>query len=213
MARSSKTTGGYVVPTDARAQFRRDIQRANRRILANIQYIKDNNIRDVETRQTLAFDFYKKRTWATKKSPLSASTRFDSEADYKKFMQFIERWAGEPGQRGDFAAAPENLRNGYKDSIYQAINGLVRDRGISLEEWGGDLPPALREKIDNLSLTQMRHFFNYIDPTGIEEEFDSDQVSPGSVEDLIDYMEGRIGALEKFYPKAPKKTKSRRRKK
>lgn len=206
-------TGGYVVPTDARAEFKKTIQRANRRILSNVKYISENNIRDNYVKNLLAGDYARKKNWTTKSTPLSSSTRFKSEADFKAFMTYINRWAEDRGKRGEYAASPTTIIDGYKSHIYGSLNGLARNRGISLEKWDGDLPAEIKKKIDSLSLEQITQFYDYVDPTLGEQDFDSDQVGEGSVEDYIDYIDGRLSALQKYFPHNPRQPKKRKSKK
>lgn len=211
--RLNRGAGEFIVPTDARPEFRALIQRANRRVLSNLNYIKQENIRDAETKQALVFDFHKRRSWETAKAPFSASTKFASERQYQAYLKFIKHWGEDRGRRGDFAAAPENIKHGYKAAIYKSLNSLLNIKGISLEEWGGELPPDIVKSIEGLTITQMRHFFNFIDDEGVTEEFDSDGVGEGSIEDFIDYVGGRLDALKKFYPHQPKPKKKKKAKK
>ena len=204
--------GEYIVPTDARAEFRKIIQRANRRVLANVNYIKENGIRDNVVKTMIAGDYSKKSKWATKSAPFSASTRFKSEAAYRDFMRHVMRWGEDTGRRGGYAADPKRISEDYKTSIYKALNGLARNNGVSLEKWGGDLPPELKKKLDDLSLEQITQFFDYVDPTGEEWIFDSDQVVDNDVGDFIEYIDGRVSALQKYFPSKPKSKKKKKSK-
>ena len=211
----------YIIPTDARAEYRKMVQRANRRVLSNLSYLKENDIRDNHIKTLLAGDFTSKRKWATKNSPFSSKTRFESEQAFQDFMRYISRWGEDTGKRGGHKADPKAMTERHRSDIYKTINGLVRNKSISLEEWGGDLPPDIKKRLESLSLEQMSHFYRYLDPdTGATEVFDSDQVDYEDVDDFMDYLDGIIGAVEKFYPKAEKrvtkkgkKKKSRRKRK
>lgn len=194
----------YIVPTDARAMYRKMIQRANRRVLSNLNFIKENEIRDNHLKTTLAGDFSNKKNWATKNSPFSYKTKFESEKAYREFMRYVSRWGEDTGKRGGFKADVNRIMDEHKSAIYKTINGLVRNKGISLEEWGGDLPPDIK-RIEGLSLEQLNHFYRYVDPSGEVEVFDSDQVESDEVEDFIDYISGLLSSLEKFYPTVTKK--------
>lgn len=196
----------YTLPTDAKDEYRKMIQRANRRVLSNLKYLKDNGIRDNQIKTTLVGDFSSKKKWATKNSPFSYRTTFESEKAYKEFMRYVSRWGEDTGKRGGYKADVNRIKEQYKSSIYKAINGAVRNKGISLEQWGGDLPPALKERIERMSLTQLTHFFRHIDPSGEVEEWDSDQIQGENVENFLDYVIGTISSLEKFYPIPAKKT-------
>ena len=200
----------YIIPTDARAEYRRIIQRANRRILSNLNYIKNEGILDHSIKTGLVGDFSNKRKWATKSAPLSYSTKFASEADYKKFMRHINKWGEDTGRRGGFAADPREKEKKGREAVYKAVYGLSSNKGVSLEDWKGDLPQDLKDRIDRLSLEQINKFFEYADEAG--ETFDSDQVQEESPESMIDYLEGRLSAVEKFYARPTKKKKKSRRK-
>ena len=208
----------YIIPTDARAEYRKLIQRANRRILANLDYIKNEGIRDHAIKTSLAGDFTSKKKWQTGKSPLSTKTRFKSEDAFKQYMRFVNRWGEDTGTRGGHRADPKRKLQEGKEAIYSAIFGLADHKGTSLEKWGGDLPPDIKKEIESMSLEQMSRFFDHVDE--FDELFDSDQVESDDVEDLIDYIRGRISSVKKFYPrpekrvtKKGKKKKSRKRKK
>ena len=202
----------YIVPKEHQAVYRQMIKRANRRVISNLQKIKDLGIRDNDLKVKLAGDFTHKKKWATTNSPFSYKTQFESEEAYRQFMRYVSRWGEDTGGRGGFKADINRMSDSYKQSIYKTINGLVRDKGISLEEWGGDLPPQLKKRIDSLSIEQMTHFYRHIDPSGEVEEFDSDQVSSDDPEDMIDYVSGIISSLEKFYPTKEKKLTKRGKK-
>ena len=211
----------YVVPTDAQAEYRRIVQRANRRVLSNLKYLEENGIRDNHIKVMLVGDFSSKKSWSTQKSPFHTRTSFDSEKAYKAYMAHVMQWGEDTGQRGVYRKAPDSVKANYMSSIYKALNGLIREKGISLEEWGGDLPPELKKLLEGMTLEQATHFFRYIDPNSGEiEEYDSDQVKANDVESFIDYVESTVSSLGKFYPAPEKKVtkkgkpkKSRRKKK
>lgn len=196
----NRGAGEFIVPTDARAEFRALIQRANRRIKSNLRYIDKNSITDHEVRTSLAADFTSKKTWETNTMPFSRSIKFASEKDYRDYVRHVKKWGEDRGSKGDFHASPENLRRGYQDAIITALNTVATNKGISLEKWGGDLPPAMLEKIKNMSLQQLFHFFKHVkNDQGDEEELDSDRVLTGSEKSYIGYMHGLINRTMKFY--------------
>lgn len=204
---------GFIVPTDARAEYRALIQRANRRILANINYIKDEGITDNSIKNALVGDYGSKRKWATKSAPLSASTKFNSAKEYRQFINFINRWGKDTGRRGGFAADPKERVKFGQSQIYKAIYGMIDNKGISLEEWKGDLPPDIKKEIENLSLQQINKFFDYTDVTGEDSYFDSDSPEEDTAEDVLDYIRGRISAVKQYYPRPQKKQKKKKGKK
>jgi len=208
----------YIVPKEDQAVFRQMIQRANRRVISNLKYVKENEIRDRHIKTMLAGDFSSKKKWATDKSPFSYKTQFESEKAYQEFMRYVSRWGEDTGGRGGYKADVNRIMEEHRSHIYKTINGLVRNKGISLEDWGGDLPPEIKKRIEGLSLEQLNHFYRYVDPSGEVEVFDSDQVDSDDPEDLVDYLSGILSSLEKFYPtsekkrtKKGKKRKSRRK--
>lgn len=202
----------YVVPTDARAEYKKLIQRANRRILANLKYIKDEGIRDNAIKTSLAHDYGNKRKWAGKSTPLSSSVRFASEQDYKRYIQFIMRWGEDTGTRGGHRADPKRLESKGKESIYKALYGMINNKGISLEKWYGDLPPDIKKDIEGLSLEQISRFFEHTDTTGEEDYFDSDQVDEDNGVDAFEYIRGRLAEVKQYYPRPPKKKKRKKTK-
>ena len=202
----------YIIPAEHRAEYRATIQRANRRIISNIDYVRAEGIKDAQIRTSLVGDYYNKRKWATNTAPLSSTTRFKSKEAYDQYMRHVNKWGENTGRRGGYQADPrEKLKRG-KEAIYKAIFGLTSNKGISLEEWRGNLPPDMIEKIDSLSLEQINRFFDYVNDAGDEELFDSDQVADNSVENLLDYVGGRLSEVQKFFPRPAKKKKKTRRK-
>lgn len=196
----NRGAGEFIVPTDARAEFRALIQRANRRVKSNLRYIEKHGITDNEVKTSLAADFTSKGTWETKTMPFSRSIKFASKKDYDDYVRHVKKWGEDRGAKGDFHAAPENLRKGYQDNIIKALNTVATRKGISLEKWGGDLPPAMIEKIEKMSLQQLFHFFKHVkNDQGDEEELDSDRVLEGSEKSYIGYMHGLLNRVTKFY--------------
>lgn len=195
----NRGAGEFIVPTDARAEFRALIQRANRRVKSNLKYIDKNDVTDHEVRQSLAGDFTDKGAWETQTMPFSRSVKFASESDYRQFVRYVKKWGEDRGSKGDFHAAPDNLVQGYKSAIYNALNTVAANKGISLEKWGGNLPPAMVEKIEGMSLQQLFHFFKHVkNDQGDEEELDSDRVMIGNERSYIQYMHGLLNRTIKF---------------
>lgn len=203
----------YIVPTDARREYKALIQRANRRILSNLNYIKDEGIKDVAIKHSLAHNFTKKKSWAGKSTPLSSSIKFTSETEYKKYINFVKRWGEDTGKRGGYRADPNVKLAQGKEAVYKAVYGLLNHKGISLEKWGGGLPDDLVKNIESMSLEQVSRFFEHVDVTGEEDLYDSDQVQEDSIDDALDYIQGRIATVQHYYPKAQSKKKKRKKKK
>ena len=201
---------GYTVPELERDEYFRLVARANSRLQRTLAYIERESITDVEVKQTLAHDYHQRSKWAGAKTPLHKKVRFNSEADYRDYIELISRWgAFTGGEKGDYYASPTRIEQSYREAIERAISGMMRKKEISLEEWGGDLPPHLIEALNKLNITQLRHFFKHTSITsdGEMEEFDSDEnVRTGSLEDAIDYIEGTIKSLNKYYPRVPVQT-------
>ena len=203
---------GFVVPESERAEFRSFIQRANRRIKSNLEYIKQEKIKDQNLRQTLAFDFTRKKAWETAKNPLSSSFKFNSEKEYREFRGFMSRWGAVGDKRGDFAVSPSNLLADAKTRIIKHLNGIYRNNDISLEKYGGNFPPEVMKFLDEMSLEQAYKFFDYVDASGEDEYNYSDSLRLDTIESVTEYVESRIAVLKKFYPKPAKKPKKSRRK-
>ena len=203
---------GFVVPEAERAEFRSFIQRANRRIKSNLDYIKEEKIKDQNLRQVLAFDFTRKKAWETVKNPLSSSFKFNSEKEYREFREFMSKWGAVSDKRGDYATSPANLLEDAKTRIIKHLNGIYRNNDISLEKYGGNFPPEVMKFLNEMSLEQAYKFFDYVDASG-EDEFNySDNLSLDKIENVTEYVESRIAVLKKFYPKPTKNPKKSRRK-
>ena len=200
----------YTVPPALRAEYKNAVRRANRRIISNIDYIQKEGITDNAIKTKLVMDYGQRRSWKNTKTPLSSSIKFKTEKDFKDYMRHVGRWAGYEGATA-YVADPKDMAKRGRESIYKSIYGLMNNKGISLEEWRGDLPPDVKKEIDKLSLQQISKFYDYTDLTGEDDYFDSDQVTDNTPEDALEYIRGRLSAVKKFYPTKRKKRKTRRK--
>lgn len=203
----------WTLPADARAEYKALIQRANRRILSNLKYVKDEGIQSKSIVQSLTGGFNKKKNWAGKSTPLSSSVKFASEKDYNQYMRFVMRWGEGEGRDGKYRARPDVLLEKAHEAVTVAVTGLFNHKGVSLEAWKGHLPPELKEQIKSMNLEQVNRFFEHIDVTGEEDLYDSEQVEGDTVEKIEDYVSGRISEVQHYYPAQPKIKKKRKKRK
>lgn len=205
----------YVVPKELQHEYKMLIQRANRRVKANLKYIQKENITNDHTQRSLVGSFNDPVKWATGRMPFSRSNKgryiwdadtgtqkfveFTSERDFKQYLKHLEKW-GEQTKRGElFGAHPEKIKQDYKSSIIKALNQIKDQYSISLP--GGKLPKEVLKAIDSMSLEQITNFFANGDPSEDIEisQFNSDDfIHVETAEDFTDVVTSRIAAIKKF---------------
>lgn len=211
----------FIVPKEQQADFNLLIQRANRRIKANLKYIQKEDIRSDTAQRALVGDYVDQGAWHTSKTVFSRSKRFSSEKEYKQFVRHVMKW-GDPEQ----PRTAESVKEGYYKAIINALTVTALDNGGGgILTKKGHLPANIAKKVRDLSLEQMTHFFGEADPA------DDLEYLPYSGEDYIgvdrqmfvDITMAKLNALKTIYPdrnpkpkkkvKKRKKRKSRRKKK
>ena len=205
----------YVVPKELQHEYKMLIQRANRRVKANLKYIQKENITNEHTQRALVGSFNDPVKWATGRMPFSRSNKgryvwdadtgtqkfmeFTSERDFKQYLKHLEKW-GEQTKRGErFDAHPEKIKAGYKSAIVKALNQVKDQYSISLP--GGKLPDEVIKEIDSMNLEQITNFFANGDPGEDLEisQFNSDDfLLVQDAEGFTDVITSRIAAIKKF---------------
>lgn len=213
----------YQIPKEERAEYYKFIQRANRRIKANIKYANENNIQTFRLKRRLTGGFDDILNWQTRGNPLSRSTKFESKEDYEDFRELVENWGGQVTKTGKsssrgkfFSSHPELLKQDYKNSIINALNRTLINKNIPTEN--GRIPRGIMRKINSMSLEQLANFFGEdVDEEMENHAFDSDSVQYGDADSFNNYVESQLSWLEKTFPASQepkvKKKKKRKRKK
>lgn len=205
-------TSKFVVPKSDQREFDRLIQRANRRIQANLKYIQQEEIKSEVAKRALLGDYTSQSNWAGSKSPFSRSKTFASEKAYKQYLRHVEQW----GAKGSYDRSEEKLKEGYYKAIINALTTTALDNGGGgILTKTGRLPNNLARDVKNMTLEQMTHFFAEADPS------EDLEYMPYSGEDYIgvdrqtfvDITRSKINTLKKIYPdKTKTKTKSKAKK-
>lgn len=214
MARNKKE--GYIVPKEEQHAYKMLIQRANRRIKANLKYIKDNNITNEHTERALAGGYADPFKWSTGRMPLSRSNKgryvwnadkevmefreFQNKTEFDQYIKYVEKW-GKQTKRGElFDSHPEKVKQDYKSAIIKALNEVKDHYNISLPN--GQIPKEIIEDIDSMTLEQITNFFANGDPAEDVEisQFSSDDfLDVESAEDFKDVIQSRIASIKRFY--------------
>lgn len=212
MAKDSK----FIVPKKDQKNFDRLIQRANRRIQANLKFIQQEGIESNVAQRALVSDYADQANWASAKTVFSRSKSFTSEKAYKQFVRHVKQWGAKNYER-----EPEKIKKGYYKAIVNALTTTAIDNGGGgILTKSGRLPGNLAKQVKEMSLEQMTHFFAEADPA------EDLEYMPYSGEDyigvdrqqFIDITESKLNTLKRIYPAsstpvAAKRRKSKRRKK
>ena len=211
----AKNKVGYTVPASERKEFDLLVQRANRRILSNMKYIQQEDIKSQTAQRALVGDYMDKGEWAGSTAVFSRSKSFTSESAYKAFVRHIEQW-GASGDKGEFARSRDTLREGYEKAIIKALTTAAIDNGNGVLTKQGRLPANLAKEIRSLSLEQLTNFFDHADPTEDLEvqRFSSYDYLGVDRGEFVDITRARLNALKQLYPdKAPKSNATKPKKK
>ena len=191
---------GYTIPKDERHAYKMLVQRANRRLKANLKYIESNNITNAHTQRMLAFEYVDQDTWAGKKQPLSRTIQFESEKEYKHYKRHLERWGQETEKGQRFNRHPTELKQSYKSAIIKALNEVKDSHSITLPN--AEIPKEIIQALDSLSITEISNFFNGHDPVEDivisqfgSKEFDGVTDAKG----FIDVVMSRIASIKQVY--------------
>ena len=121
MAKSSK----YVVPASDRREFDRMVQRANRRINANLKYIQQEDIQSESAKRSLMSDYADRSNWHTEKTVFSRSIKFSSKREYEQYRRHVMQWGDEKAER-----TVEGLKEGYERAIIKSLTTAAIDNNI-----------------------------------------------------------------------------------
>ena len=187
----------YIVPASDRREFDRMVQRANRRINANLKYIQQENIKSESAQRALMSDYADRSNWNTPKTVFSRSIKFNSKKEYEQYKRHVMQWGAESPER-----TVEGLKEGYERAIIKSLTTAAIDNNIPLKN--GRLPGNIRSKIKGLSLEQMTHFFHNDEPVSDMEYLPYSEVDFNGVDEdgFIDNVDTIINSLQNIYPNA-----------
>ena len=152
---------GFKVREEDRQEFRRLVQRANRTLKSNLEYVKTNKIKDLETKRDLVMFYDKKRNWMKNrdgkrgKSPLSRSISFKDEKAYKEYVHHLKDIV-----KGGTA---NKKTKGYKETILDRLQRIADIHSVQLPD--GKLGNVLKEAVEGMTLPQLRQWFTIGDPS------------------------------------------------
>lgn len=203
----------FVVPKEQQHAYKMLIQRANRRVKANLNYITKHQIQNEHTQRSLVGSFNEHEKWASGRMPFSRSTKgrylwdadkeelvfreFKNEGEFKSYLKYLEKW-GKEGRT--FDASPKQVKENYKSAIIKALNEVKDHYNITMP--GGQIPKEVIEELDSLTLEQITNFFANGDPSEDVEisQFSSDEfLEVTNAEEFTDVITSRIGALKKYH--------------
>lgn len=187
----------YVVPASDRREFDRMVQRANRRINANLKYIQQEDIQSEFARRALMSDYADRSNWNTPKTVFSRSIKFNSKKEYEQYKRHVMQWGDEKAER-----TVEGLKAGYEKEIIKSLTTAAIDNNIPLNN--GRLPGNIRQKIKGLSLEQMTHFFHNDEPVADMEYLAYSEVDFNGVDEqgFIDNVNTIVSSLQQIFPNA-----------
>lgn len=206
----------FIVPKERQHEYKMLIQRANRRVKANLKYIQQQDITNEHTQRALVGSFSEKSKWATAKMPFSRSNKgryvwnadtgeqefkeFTSQKDFERYLDHLSKWGQETKKGERFSAHPEEIKENYKQAIIKALNQVKDHYSISLPN--AQIPKEILNEIDSLSLEQITNFFANGDPSEDIEisQFSSDDfLYVETAEDFTDVVMSRLGQLKRFH--------------
>lgn len=210
MAKSS-----YIVPKADQHHYKMLIQRANRRVKANLKYIRDNKITSEHTQRSLVGSFNDPEKWSSGRMPFSRSIKgrylwnadseqmefkeFANKREFDRYISYLEKWGKQTNRGERFDAHPLQVKEDYKSAIVKALNQVKDQYSITLP--GGQIPKEVLNAIDSMNLEQITNFFANGDPSEDIEisQFNSDDfLYVETAEDFTDVVVSRINAIKKF---------------
>lgn len=235
----AKKNSNYVVPKELQHSYKMAVQRANRRIKANLKYIRENDITNEFTIRSLvgSFDkgvevgnrttktksgkvkhndiYFNGTSWSSKTMPFSRSNegryilnadtgqmefkKFKNKTEFEQYMRYLNKW-GQQTKKGEyFDTHPEQIKENYKSAIIRALNEVKDHYSITLPN--GQIPKAIIDDINSMTLSQITNFFGNGDPAEDVEisQFNSDDfIAVETAEDFTDVVRARIASVKKF---------------
>lgn len=194
MAKNDK----FIVPKKDRKNFDLLVQRANRRIKANMKYIQQEGIQSEVAQRSLLSDYADSNNWASAKTVFSRSKTFSSEKAYKQYVRHVKQWGAKNYERN-----PEKVKKGYYKAIINALTTTAIDNGGGgILTQNRRLPGNLAKQVKEMSLEQMTHFFTEADPAEDLEylPYSGEDYIGVDRQQFIDITESKLNALKKIYP-------------
>lgn len=221
----------YIVPIELRHDYKMLVQRANRRVKANLKYIQTEDIRDSNTQRALVGSFGDPVKWAGGRMPYSRSVKgrylwnpdtdsmefkeFKNKREFDAYVRELEKF----GKEGDaYERHPKQIIKDRKEKIIKSLNTIIDHYSIPLKN--GQLPKEVLKALDTMTLNEATNFYSYYD---IEEEIEKDNFDSDSYanvtneQEFIDVTLSILGVTREMVKERTKsskaKAKPRRRRK
>ena len=164
----------YNVPMDHRKEYKRLVQKVNRRIAsAMAAYEKEGRtIAPVEVTGGIQV----REQWNTSKYAISRSTKFASEAEYKKMMKHLKSF-DLPNSKGGRPTIQE----------YTKVQGVKIQKAIETAT-GGDPSNLLTKKLSNMTAPKMADFWEMFNEKALRKgvEYSSESVASETLGEFFD---------------------------
>ena len=185
----------YVVPASDRREFDRIVQKANRRIMANLKYIQQEDVYTEDAIRSLVGDYADRSTWHTDKVVFSRSIKFNSKKEYEQYKRHVMEYSAEDRK-------PAERKKGYIKAIIKSLTTSAIDNNIPLEN--GRLPGEIRKKLNELTLDQLVHYFKHDDPVSDMEYLAYSDIDFNGVDakGFVENVDAIITSLKSVYPNA-----------
>lgn len=190
----------YVIPLSERAEYYKAVQRANRRIKANIEYMRKNGIVTQPAQRSLVSDYSDVDNWNSEKTPLSRRVTFNSEREYNQYLRRVLEWGAPDNPR-----SVENVKESYIKAIIRSLTTSAIDNNIPLEN--NKLPGNIANKIRGLTLDQLTHFFDMDDPVADMDYLPYSEIDFNGVDrdGFVKNVDSIINSLKDVFPNKNKR--------
>ncbi len=199
----AKKSNGFIVPESERHDFKMLVQRANRRMNANVKFLEEEDVKTERVKRQLLGDYVDKTAWNSEKTAFSRSIRFKSEKAYKDYKRQLQRWGGESAEKSVKGAKERVIK-----SIIKSLNTTADVYGQGVMDERGYLPKEITDRLESMSFEQLLNFFDIADPTeDIEHQsWSYEEYQKGVDRDtFVDITITRLNYLEQIIPKKGKK--------
>ena len=135
-----KQSKGYTVPKEMQHVYKMAVQRANRRVKSNLNYINKNGIDSEHTKRALVGGFDDSINWASRTMPFSRSNKgryitnadtgelefreFKNKTEFDQYMRYLNKWGQETKKGELFTAHPDQIKEDYTSSKIKSLNQI-----------------------------------------------------------------------------------------
>ena len=211
----AKKYNNWEVPEELRQEYKLLVQRANRRIKANLKNAEKYNVRSEDSLRALVGGFYDKSNWSSKTMPFSRSIKgryitnpntgeqvfkeFKNKTEFDQYLKYMNNWGEKTGKGEQFSRHPNKVLNDYKDKLKRSLEQVMAHYSISTPN--GQLPIEVEKAINEMTLDDLTAFFRSEDISETLEiaQYSSDDfVQVDTEEDFTTTVISRIYATSKM---------------